>query len=126
LLAGLALAAVACERRPPPWLEQMASRIREDLAVVRPSDGIDKIEATTIASHYLSEYIAGCGGVDEPTKEGDRWKFGVRTGYAGTRSDRVIAVDARTGAVWADGLRRFPDFETFRTVVVQDFIRRRM
>jgi hypothetical protein len=126
LLGGLALAAAACERRPPPWLEEMAVKIRDELAVVNPSDGIDKVEAVNIASHYVSEYIIGCGGVDEPTKHGDRWKFGVRTGYAGSRSDWVIAVDSHTGAVWADGLRRFPDLATFRTVIVQDFVRRRM
>jgi hypothetical protein len=84
-LIVFALAGMACERRTPPWLEQMAATIRRELAAVNPADGIDKTEATTI-----------------------------------------VFVNSRTGAVWADGLRRFADFATFRTVVVQDFVRRRM
>src|SRR3954466_14372929 len=106
----LLLLAAGCKRAPPPWLEEMAGRMRNELAEVNAKDGINKVEATNIALHYLSEYIIGCGGVDEPNKDGDRWSFRVRTGFAGNPSDRVIVVDARTGAVWADGNKRFPDF----------------
>ena len=123
---AIVLLTFACKRTPPAWLEEMAGRIRDELAAVNPTDGIDKGEARTIAGEYLSEYIIGCGAVDEPKQQGNRWSFGVRTGYAGTPSDWIIVVDSRTGAVWADGNRRFPDFATFRTSVVEDFIRRRM
>src|SRR5580765_3180870 len=114
---AILLFAVSCKKTAPPWREEMAGKIRAELDEVNPADGIDKVEATNIASHYLSEYIVGCGGVDEPKKNGDRWSFGVRTGYAGSPSDWIIVVNSRTGAVWADGNRRFSDFSTFRTSV---------
>jgi hypothetical protein len=123
---ALVVLAVSCRRTPPPWLEEMKGRMQTELDAVNPTDGIDKVEATNIASHYLSEYIAGCGGVDEPKKEGDRWSFGVRIGYAGSPSDWVIKVDSRTGAVWADGNKWFPDFPTFKTSILADFVHRRM
>jgi hypothetical protein len=104
---AIVLFSLACKRTPPAWLAELAGRIRDELASVNPTDGIDKGEATTIASQYLSEYIVGCGAVDEPKKEGNRWSLGVRTGYAGTPSDWTIVVDSRTGAVWADTIGGF-------------------
>jgi len=126
VLCVLALYGAGCEGRPPPWLEQMAARVSMEVHAISVFDGIDQVEATTIASHYLAEYVIGCGGVDKPTLEGDRWVFAVRAGYAGKLVDWTIFVSSRDGAVWADGLRQFDNLAEFRATVVNDFLRRRL
>jgi hypothetical protein len=126
ILCVLALYGAGCESRQPPWLEQMAVQVSSEVHAIGLYDGIDQAEAMTIASHYLSEYVIGCGSVDKPRLEGDRWVFAVRTGHAGALADWTIFVSSRDGAVWADGLRHFRSLASFRATVVDDFVRRRL
>ena len=126
ILCVLALYGAGCEGRAPPWLDRMATQVSSEVHAISVYDGIDQVEATTIASRYLSEYVIGCGRVDEPKLEGDRWVFAVRTDHAGELADWTIFVSTGDGAVWADGLRQFRSLATFRATVVDDFVRRRM
>jgi hypothetical protein len=106
---------------PPPSLAELAARQDKRFDAIGVADGIDAVEAEELANIYRGAYINGCGAALEPTRTGDVWTAGLLLGYAGTRSDRVIRVDARTGAVWSVGGPAFSDLAAFRRGVSKHF-----
>jgi hypothetical protein len=110
----------------PEWLVPLRERFQSELSTVRPDDGIDAREAQQIAHLYMLEYTSGCGAPMEPRLHDGTWTFPLRLGVAGRLSDRVVRVDARTGAVASPGGLAFPSFHAFSQDLIDGIaIRRR-
>jgi hypothetical protein len=110
----------------PEWLVPLREQFQSELATVKANDGIDAREAARIAHLYMLEYISGCGAPTEPRLHDGSWTFPLRLGVAGQLSDRVVHVDARTGAVTSPGGPAFPSFQAFSQDLIDGIaIRRR-
>lgn len=118
----LLIALTACRSEPPTpaW-----AHLDAELQTIRVSDGIDQQEAKRIADIYFSEYVRGRGIALTPTLRDGVWTADLLIDFAGIEAERVIQVDARTGAVWSTRGPRFADLDAFRSDVVGTYSQRR-
>jgi len=109
----------------PKWLEPLRARYQDALSRVRVDDGIDSTEAQEIAGLYLGEHISGCGAPEPPSLRNGKWVVPLRIGYAGALSDKVVEIDAKTGAVSSNAGPRFSTFQKFADDLVDGIAARR-
>src|SRR5689334_7742056 len=72
--------------------------IAAEVVLAADTGGISAARARRLASDYMTCYINGCGGVEEPIARADYWEVPVRSGIIGAR-EGAIHVDRRTGVV---------------------------
>ena len=96
---------------------ELRARERTKLGRVSVEGGIDRQEATLIAQAYFVLYVSGCGGPDEPVKDGDSWTSVARVGYGGEPADRPIRITVSNGAITGPSSHSFETFDEFRNAI---------
>lgn len=129
-VAGALAVAVAAElawRRFtfPEWLVPLRDGYRTRLAALKVNDGVDASEAEQIADLYMLEYVSGCGAPLAPQLRDGTWTSALRLGVTGKLSDRVVQIDAKTGAVSSPGGPAFASFSEFADDLVGGVAARR-
>jgi hypothetical protein len=109
----------------PEWLVPLRDDYRTRLAAVKIADGVDVSEAEEIARLYMVEYVSGCGAPLTPELRDGTWTSALRLGVAGELSDRVVKIDAKTGAVSSAGGPEFASFSEFADDLVGGIAARR-
>jgi hypothetical protein len=105
-------------------LRASVDQLESELATVNVTDGINALEAETMANVYRREYVSGCGALDPVVQNAGTWVFPLRLGYSGERSNKRIGVDAESGQVQGAGGPFFKTFAEFKKEVVSDYIKR--
>lgn len=116
---AVVFAALCCLMFVLATLDEAKSRhhLEEFLADVNVDDGINKIEAESIASAYYSGFVGACGGTDEGTVVGGDWLVPASFGMAGHPMP-PIRINAKTGAVSQLGNPSFSSYGTFKVVLL--------
>jgi hypothetical protein len=109
----------------PNWLVPLRDEYRARLAALKVNDGVDASEAEQIADLYMLEYVSGCGAPMPPQLRDGTWTSPLRLGVAGQLSDRVVKIDAKTGAVYSPGGPAFGSFPAFAEDLVDGVAARR-
>jgi hypothetical protein len=115
-------------RFSPGWLSRWDQEMALNYSPPRPvrslreaitlADGIDRAEASTIASKYFRRYGPEFGWIDPLVLVDDQWKSIVYIGTRGFPMLEPICVNARTGSVrWTNGRPSFPTVEAFARAI---------
>ena len=65
---------------------------------VTVEDGIDQLEATTLADAYFISYISGCGATGSVIDQSDKWEVKTVIGYAATPYESIF-IQKATGII---------------------------
>jgi len=91
--------------------------LEEFLAEVNVDDGINQIEAESIASAYFSGFVGACGGTGEGVLVNGEWVVPASFGMAGNAM-APIRVNAKTGAISQYGNYSFNSYGTFKAFLL--------